>query len=897
MSSRKGDEALETTLGEEIVSDDDNLVGRLWGHYRVVDRLGAGAMGVVYRARDERLARSVALKVLPATACSDTHRRERFLREARAVAGITHSNLAVIYELGEVDGCVFIAMELIEGMSLRERLEQHPRAFSEDVVTRIGIQIAAGLGCAHAAGVSHRDVKPDNVMLTSNDVVKVIDFGLAKLREQPSTVDAHAKTGLATDAGTILGTPAYMAPEQIRGQAIDSRTDVFACGAILYEMATGRRPFVADSVLSMLVAIDRDAPAPIQELNPSISSGLSNVIERCLQKSPDDRYPDGKALAEALANASTAPPTTRRPPTRPRGLPVLVGLTILAVLVTGVILRSRNEHTVEPNGTSSTTSSAVASSNALPSNATLGNARPSATARAITDHAAPVCAQEAAKLFREALRLMRSAAWLDAHRQLLAAWQADNQCAEVGVYLVVTGFLREPPARRQELFTAAMALRERLSERDRLLLESFQPALRASDTVLFAEKMRALADRFPNDAELAVHTAFRMLVKEDSALLAKEYAERALKLDSGYADAWQMLGEAYIQLDDATRAESALVQCAEVAPDGVDCLRSLAILRSSTGDCRGMQKAAEDALRRIPSEHSIFPLLAMALASQGASGESVAEVIAQGIARAPSSTNELLRLRLGAQLAVLEGNFERATTLAKDWRRLGEGSREMEDHYGPEALLMEIALEIGEMKEAEAIATSLHGRRSAWRWSFTRDVITGLGRLDELRVVDVLLAGQRIDWSVHEDVRSQFIDTFVQAPATHPTYWLMNAAVGAFNAEEARAALLTMPKSAEAGIDPDLRGEIGRLQFLAGNPKQAVAHLRYELNACYELARPFRQARTELLLAQALEAANDQPAACEAYATVTRRWGGRNSKSQSAALARERINHLKCAAK
>ena len=272
-------------------------------HFRIVERIGRGGMGIVYRAQDEKLGRAVALKVLPPGFEQDRDRRSRFIREARAAAAVAHPNIATIHEIGEDDGRVFIAMELVEGVTLRSMLEKGPLPPANAV--RIGLQVARALAKAHAAGVVHRDLKPDNVMVGEDLHAKVLDFGLAKVTgpgasaaETPSAIE---RGETATREGVLLGTPQYMSPEQAKGRPIDARSDVFSLGILLYEMVAGRRPFDGVSVAEVIIAIDRDPPPPLTSIVGTLPAGLVRVIDRCLEKDAGRRYADGKGVADGLA--------------------------------------------------------------------------------------------------------------------------------------------------------------------------------------------------------------------------------------------------------------------------------------------------------------------------------------------------------------------------------------------------------------------------------------------------------------------------------------------------------------------------------------------------------------------------------------------------------------------
>ena len=265
--------------------------GTCLGPYGIGDPLGAGGMGEVYRAKDLRLGRQVAIKVLPANVAADSGRLARFEREARTVAGLNHPNIVVLYSVEDEDGIRFLTMELVEGQSL----DQHvvPGGLPLVRVLDLGIALADALTAAHEKGVVHRDLKPANVMLTREGRVKVLDFGIAKLAAAESALEAtQAPTVTAplSSEGDVMGTAPYMAPEQIRGEVVDARSDLFALGIMLYELATGRRPFTGTSVADVASAILRDVPEPLAGLRADLSGGFERIVERCLEKGPRDRF-------------------------------------------------------------------------------------------------------------------------------------------------------------------------------------------------------------------------------------------------------------------------------------------------------------------------------------------------------------------------------------------------------------------------------------------------------------------------------------------------------------------------------------------------------------------------------------------------------------------------------
>ena len=275
--------------------------GSRLGPYEVLSRLGAGGMGEVWRARDERLQRDVAIKVLPRELSSDAGRLKRFEKEARSASALNHPNIVTIYDIGSHDSVSYIAMELVEGKTLRELLFSGPIPVKR--VLLIATQIAEGLARAHEAGIVHRDLKPENVMVTKDGRVKILDFGLAKLTYTgaDSGEGTNLPTETGTDAGTVLGTVGYMSPEQASGRPVDYRSDQFSFGSILYELLTGRRAFQKKSGAQTLAAIIEQEPEPIAALSPQTPGPLRWIVERCLAKDPEERYGTTRDLARELA--------------------------------------------------------------------------------------------------------------------------------------------------------------------------------------------------------------------------------------------------------------------------------------------------------------------------------------------------------------------------------------------------------------------------------------------------------------------------------------------------------------------------------------------------------------------------------------------------------------------
>jgi eukaryotic-like serine/threonine-protein kinase len=325
--------------------------GTQLGSYEIVSLLGAGGMGEVYRARDPRLKREVALKVLPEVAAVDADRRERFTREALAVAALNHPHIVTIHSVEDAGTAVFLTMELVEGRSLAEALPL--TGLPIDRVLTIGIAVADATSAAHQKGITHRDLKPGNIMLGEGDQagrIKVLDFGLAKVVDAQRgaagasmlPTEAPAHTAPITAEGRILGTVAYMSPEQAEGRTIDGRSDLFSLGVVLYEMATGRRPFAGDTNLSILSSILKDTPKSVTDINPAIPPELGRIIRRALAKDPERRYQTAKDLRNDLedlkASLGSSEPRSASnvvasvtPPSEPSASPIPSSDTQIAV--------------------------------------------------------------------------------------------------------------------------------------------------------------------------------------------------------------------------------------------------------------------------------------------------------------------------------------------------------------------------------------------------------------------------------------------------------------------------------------------------------------------------------------------------------------------------------------
>ena len=328
--------------------------GKTLGPYEILSLLGAGGMGEVYLASDTRLQRTVAIKILPVHLSSNPDLRARFMQEAKSISSLQHPNICVVHDIGTQDGVDFMVMEHVSGQPLDKVIPSG--GLPANVATRYAVQIADALARAHASGIVHRDLKPANIMVDDTGLVKILDFGLAKLVAPEPRADVGATlsgAGASTSPGMIVGTLAYMSPEQAEGKSADARSDVFSFGAVFYEMLTGKRAFDADSSAALMAAVMRDDPKPVSELRHDIPPELRSIVSRCLKKNPNERYASGAELLHELrrcrellfpeSGAALSPARILHKAKRPRILIPLLLLLLIAVLGAGWLIRRNRE--------------------------------------------------------------------------------------------------------------------------------------------------------------------------------------------------------------------------------------------------------------------------------------------------------------------------------------------------------------------------------------------------------------------------------------------------------------------------------------------------------------------------------------------------------------------------
>jgi serine/threonine-protein kinase len=825
------------------------------GRFHVVEQVGRGGMGVVYAAEDTRLKRRVALKLLPRDIDRDEPRRQRLLREAQSAAAVTHPNVATVYEVGEADGRTFIAMELVEGVSLRKRLERGRLTAAE--VLRIARGIALALERAHEKGVVHRDLKPDNVMLAPGGDPKVLDFGLAKMRDDAlALAEGESTQSVLTREGTILGTPGYMAPEQILGKPVDARADVFAFGVVLYEMATSVRAFGGGSTMEVLVRVQRDEPPKASSVEPRIDERVERVIEKCLAKKPEARFANGGELVEALEGLDAA--EARRP--RRRGL--VAALAVAAVIVGAVGLELRAVRQPAPAQAAATPSASVA---------------PSAPATSWWDYDPQTTSPEALRAFKAGMKSLREGTG-QGNINLRKAIALDPDFAAANLVLAISLWCQ---AGTRQNFVKAMGGHDRLGARDAALVDAYEPLCLHDppDPTELQRRMHALTRRFPDDPWVWAH------LEEDRPEAQLAAIDHAIALDPGYANAYTMRADILLSQGDSKGAVDAYERCLAVSPVAANCQTMLTQRVAQTGDCARVEREARRAILLDAAYQTAWIQLASSIALQGQPLDGAREVLHQAESKLASPGDDLAGRE--ALLEAFAGDFPTALRRLDEHEAANASMRESE-HAFTALAIVRVAAESGDDARARRVAERYLARRSAWEPLMTGDVTVEL--MARLRRAGVRTAA---DAARNREAR------LAQWPAAidvFGTRWVDLWASGVTTADDAREALAARPDAA-AGAGSMYDGgfvAVGETYLLAGRVDEAIPWLEASAHACNVLESPVSILRARLLLGEAREKKGDAAGACAEYDAVLSRWGAARPRSVTAEEARLHHKALQC---
>lgn len=863
------------------------------GPYRVETLLGRGGMGVVYRATDTRLERRIALKVIPKGDSDDREGYEgRFLREARAVAALNHPNVVAIFDVGQTHDLLYFAMEYVDGQNLRTKIGV-PEVPLE---ARLGwlADIARALHAAHCAGVVHRDVKPENVMIRHDGLVKVLDFGIAR-----RTVTLEPGTEHVTGDDHVTGTPLYMAPEQLRGEPVDARTDQFAWGILAYELLSGTRPFAdATEGYALVASILTDIATPLRERAPDVSEQVAIVVHTALAKAPEHRLPSMADVAAELTDQSgpgagrrwsgppavlsprhepaafaetTRVPTTHDAPSKPPEAPPMsrrkmaFGLAIsLAVALGAAVVLSRRPAPSRP----------------LPPR--------------------PLCLVPEANAELKAARVhLRDGAEAEGVRELRRAVQLDDECGAAHLELALR-LVPHDPQEGLRHYRSAFHSRDRLSARDLAVLDASEPFVRARpDLAEWETRLTGAVYRHPKDAELRVWLGTartRQLDLEGG----KAAFEAATRLDVGYAPAWAGLAWVDHRLGNRAAALGAVATCLERSPVASVCIGTRYDLRASAGEC---SQARDDAMAWTsldPSSPEPQYALAAALFAVDAPRPAVeAALLRRWALLAPPERHLETLDRL--DLAVIDGHFDEALALAEAVQRALPADADLTEHAAIAMTRVTLLSETGDVQGAGRVAKAFRDRMLAYapnRLSPDPSIgfVEPMFRAGMLTTVD--LERLRAAWQADEIVRTRATDPGVLSQQRARLAWLRWTLIhGSFaeTREEAVAARAAMPTISEPPLaQRALRFEFvaGKVLALAGDTTHAIEHLRRVTEACTGLRAPQPHVRAHYFLGLALEGSGDKEGAASAYRFVVNAWGAARPRSITAEKAKARLSAL-----
>jgi len=864
-------------------------------------------MGRVYRAYDRRLDRNVALKVLRAPhetregsatdgRTLDSEGSARMLREARAAAALDHPNAVAVFDVGEVDGVAYIAMELLEGRSLRAYVGN--RSVTTERRLRWLCDVAHALAAAHNRGLVHRDIKPENVMVRGDGVVKVLDFGIARRIDFRADANASTEDGrLVTSGGELVGTPLYMAPEQLRGDPMDGRADQFAWGVVAYELLTGAPPWETHGSGLRLVSDILSKPAP--ELGSrEVPSAVGAAIRKTLAKTPRDRFACMEDVAEAiepyltrasheqLVVDSTEPPappsvSTPAPARRRRWLLPALALAVATGAAGATVAWCRNGPATVQDGSTSAPAISAASASVAASGVRLPRS------------AVP----QAALAYDAALESLRDASLMSALTNLHRAVQLDPSLGAAHLRLAwLSATSGDLAAARAEL-QLTRDLRGSLDDRDLALLEIVEAhALAQPPDPSAATRLAAAASsRWPADAELAfVLGRYALLAGDTSVALAA--LDRALKLDPRFSLVWWARAIEAEDRGDIDGALAAYDACVALSPGAASCLRSRAVHAAQRGDCARVEHDARRLVGIEPNGPRAYEFLARALAALDRPVDAVRSALEQEWRLLPAERRPSMELADRARLAMMQGDFTGAEASAAALRDLVRGARTEIEHATPVLLLLDIYSETGDEPRAGAVADEFRRERDAWIAARAIGDTSVNGALPR-----ILAASRRAGKMSSREYEMARADWLRDAEASLPPLWRRELWVPAFaepaeTPEEAVAALAALPAYAPLPPPRDLTmidAAVGKVYELGGRASDAIPYLRRAAATCLVLDDPVARVRAQLALGEALET-SDAAAACAAYVAVIARWGDARPRSRSADEARRRLRAMRC---
>ncbi|HRI66085.1 MAG TPA: serine/threonine-protein kinase [Polyangium sp.] len=882
--------------------------GQTVGRYVIESLLGEGGMGEVYRARDSRLERSIALKVLRNNSEGSSedweHAVMRMQREAQAVAALSHPGIVAIYDIGEYEGAPFIAMELVGGQPLRDLIGKDTPI---EARLRMLLDVARALGAAHEAGFIHRDIKPENILVRLDGTAKILDFGIARktslhvehvaqtLDMQGATIDA-ALVGMTAE-GALVGTPAYMSPEQLRGEPVDARSDQFAWAVVAYELLSGRHPFQAEKgAIGLLAAILGDTPAPLT----NVPDAMAHAVMRALEKDPDKRWAtmpeivthcqtlvtDGDARAmptgpQSKRNVSPSQTSPTPTPMAPKRRLTAHLVTVAAVLGIGLFaFRNRPAPPMTPMVVSS--------------------AAPQPTATTLMDLPIPVSTNATALAeFRQGMQNIRDARWTAAAMAFQHARNADPSMAAAHLRFSVIQYSYDVTSAR-EAYRKALALRASLSERDQGFLHALEPMIlrEPSDYGDAAKRMEALVARYPLDAELAFWHG-GMLFHHNTNAEANERAitlyDRCIELDRQYADCWQMKAQALVRIGKRDEAAKALDGCIATTDNSIDCLLDKLHIDSYRGLCQVVVESAQRLKTKDPLALRAAHLLAEALYFSNAP-ETVVRAAFDDAEKKSREGGRLFEARQALLTSsVSYGEFAKAVEHGNFMARsMTIPNAEAEAHLY--FIRSQLYWEMGQINEAVVVADEYFVARALHPGGGKKAQFEPTILMHALR----MRAG-KLPLSEFQKIRTTWIaEQPTGTPLEQALIWIAAYATPAFSVELAKEAFahvpegLFGPRMAEPQLSQPFHSYYGRVAVLAGQYAEAIPHLESAGKVCTIDGNSMWHTQDLAYLGRAREETGDKLGACQAYSRVLERWG-KSKQSETVKDVAKRAKKLGCA--
>ncbi|WP_394832261.1 protein kinase [Pendulispora rubella] len=889
--------------------------------YRIERLIGLGGMAAVYAASDRRRQR-VAMKFLLERYSDDSAMCRLFRREAYIANRVGHPGAVRVLDDGVDDAsCPFLVMPLLEGETLRrrwERLGPHLRVAEVAVLAADALEV---LAFAHTKGIIHRDIKPDNLFVTSTGHLQVLDFGIARWPESQGT---------ATATGRTLGTPAFMPPEQALGEQkkIGPHSDCWAVGATMFSLLSGEFVHQAETTGGLLAAAASKHARSLAGVAPELPLPVTQFVDKALAFDIADRWQSATEMREALLSVfgeALASPISE----------IATSLRAeIAAELSPAMGDTLSQETLHPKGKRQSLSSAGTGAPeswrrfiwaaAVGTAISIGGAFAArAYQRSISSKAAPesksstlsvsslmsmtqlpissTCNTEAQTQYRAALAAERSADWLRAHYHFQRAAASDPTCPEAQLQLALTSSIMEPIPEARKRFHLALSVRDALDERGRGLLDAYVPriATEPADRDEWARRLDALATRFPQDAQILLFAGLAQMhtASEQGHEQALNFFTRAVTIDPLYADAWQLRSGALEFLDRYDEALEGIDKCIEIAPGAADCIQERIRILSATGQCQAIAPEVRRLIALVPTNSQAYGMLANALSIQDAPLESIKATLQQEYNTDSSSYREGVFAIHMAKLAVLVGDFITAEKLAS------KGLARLEAYESPSLTLEHLALLGFKADVLLEMGNNAAAAEVAQRFFLRKDALTDGFWMDsgEPFLLGVLFRQGRMsrsEWRTSTEAWKKRAGTNF----TRHQMWAFQWGPVSNNPELAAEAWAERPPSGAntllPGQSPDYRTSAklteGRIALAVGDTAQAAASLGLASSHCDPLYSALDNTRAHYWLGRTREALGDVDKACDAYRVVLARWGNAKPASVTAKDAKQRSRALAC---